>query len=162
MPTCTFLVGKSCHEHLLVKAVAGAQAVHTSHQLPRVWLLALQQFLRCTLSWAKSSQAGRRQRVLAVSFGLFSSDASWCFLLLWIPQGHLHIAQVPQGEQVQITQDSEVSQVSCQGHRAVQSCTQCAEPMPFWQSLGSFLGEAAWCRRVTGMLFWCPLWLMMV
>ncbi|KAL1247764.1 hypothetical protein QQF64_023140, partial [Cirrhinus molitorella] len=24
-----------------------------------------------------------------------------------IPQGHLHIAQVPQGEQVQITQDSE-------------------------------------------------------
>ncbi|KAB0352836.1 hypothetical protein FD754_017693, partial [Muntiacus muntjak] len=27
--------------------------------------------------------------------------------LLWIPQGHLHIAQVPQGEQVQITQDSE-------------------------------------------------------
>lgn len=26
-----------------------------------------------------------------------------------IPQGHLHIAQVPQGEQVQITQDSEVS-----------------------------------------------------
>lgn len=32
------------------------------------------------------------------------------FFLLWIPQGHLHIAQVPQGEQVQITQDSEVSQ----------------------------------------------------
>ena len=29
--------------------------------------------------------------------------------LLRIPQGHLHIAQVPQGEQVQITQDSEVS-----------------------------------------------------
>lgn len=27
-----------------------------------------------------------------------------------IPQGHLHIAQVPQGEQVQITQDSEVLQ----------------------------------------------------
>lgn len=45
--------------------------------------------------------------MLAVSFGLFSSDASWCLLLLRIPQGHLHIAQVPQGEQVQITQDSE-------------------------------------------------------
>lgn len=29
--------------------------------------------------------------------------------MLRIPQGHLHIAQVPQGEQVQITQDSEVS-----------------------------------------------------
>lgn len=26
-----------------------------------------------------------------------------------IPQGQLHIAQVPQGEEVQITQDSEVS-----------------------------------------------------
>lgn len=55
--------------------------------------------------------------MLAVSFGLFSSDASWCLLLLRIPQGHLHIAQVPQGEQVQITQDSEVSQMSCRGHR---------------------------------------------
>lgn len=39
----------------------------------------------------------------------FSSDASCYLLSLWIPQGHLHIAQVPQGEQVQITQDSEVS-----------------------------------------------------
>ncbi|KAF0884737.1 BANP protein, partial [Crocuta crocuta] len=38
---------------------------------------------------------------------VFSSDAPWCLLLLRIPQGHLHIAQVPQGEQVQITQDSE-------------------------------------------------------
>lgn len=53
----------------------------------------------------------------SVPFGLFSSDASWCPLLLWIPQGHLHIAQVPQGEQVQITQDSEVSQVPCPCHR---------------------------------------------
>lgn len=40
----------------------------------------------------------------------FSPDAPWCFLSLRIPQGHLHIAQVPQGEQVQITQDSEVSE----------------------------------------------------
>lgn len=79
--------------------------------------------------------------MLAVSFGLFSSDASWCLLLLWIPQGHLHIAQVPQGEQVQITQDSEVSWVSCQGRRARQSCTQCVEAMPCQQSLRSFLGE---------------------
>ncbi|XP_034644677.1 protein BANP [Trachemys scripta elegans] len=68
---------------------------------------------KCRTAWRRKQ---RGQSLAVKSFSRrtpssssyrFSSDASWCFLLLRIPQGHLHIAQVPQGEQVQITQDSE-------------------------------------------------------
>ncbi|KAK7806722.1 hypothetical protein U0070_005383, partial [Myodes glareolus] len=69
-------------------------------------------------------------RVLVVSFGLFFSDASWCLFLLRIPQGHLHIAQVPQGEQVQITQDSEGNlQIHHVGQDG-QSWGLCQNPIP--------------------------------
>lgn len=85
--------------------------------------------------------------MLAISFGLFCSDASWCPLLLWIPQGHLHIAQVPQGEQVQITQDSEVSQVSCHGHRpyshALSVWKQCHSSRA-WETLWERLCLGRW------------------
>lgn len=103
--------------------------------------------------------------MLAVSFGLFSSDASWCLLLLWIPQGHLHIAQVPQGEQVQITQDSEVSQVSCQGHRpyshALSMWNQCHSGRA-WETLGETMPGVVGYSGVPGALSWYPLQSMMV
>lgn len=44
---------------------------------------------------------------------------AWSILLVsQIPQGQLHIAQVPQGEEVQITQDSEASFIQCMFERS--------------------------------------------
>lgn len=43
--------------------------------------------------------------VIVLGFSCFSSF----IYVSQIPQGQLHIAQVPQGEEVQITQDSEAS-----------------------------------------------------
>lgn len=70
----------------------------------------------------------------------FSSDAPWCFLLLWIPQGHLHIAQVPQGEQVQITQDSEVSKAPAGAESWEKRTKYALEPAAFclWVGVGFF------------------------
>uniref|UniRef100_G3TR25 Protein BANP n=1 Tax=Loxodonta africana TaxID=9785 RepID=G3TR25_LOXAF len=82
--------------------------------------------------------------------------------VLWIPQGHLHIAQVPQGEQVQITQDSEgnlqihhVGQdgqnwsLNCQRRLKVQHCSvYSASPTPlFSQGLGTMSFPAVLQRK---------------
>lgn len=56
--------------------------------------------------------------------------------LLRIPQGHLHIAQVPQGEQVQITQDSEVSPPACPGPTGPLHSDPCSVH-DHWAALGN-------------------------
>lgn len=48
--------------------------------------------------------------------------------VLQIPQGQLHIAQVPQGEEVQITQDSEASVCICE----IKSIEKLATPFLFF------------------------------
>ncbi|XP_017671575.1 PREDICTED: protein BANP [Lepidothrix coronata] len=59
---------------------------------------------KCRTAWRRKQ---RGQSLAVKSFSRRTPSSSSYSGSVWIPQGHLHIAQVPQGEQVQITQDSE-------------------------------------------------------
>lgn len=61
--------------------------------------------------------------------------------VLQIPQGQLHIAQVPQGEEVQITQDSEASVHICEIKRRIEKSTT-----PFLESFFTEVYHYFWAK----------------
>lgn len=80
----------------------------------------------------QTNKLGKYERQSSVSILIHHDDCctlnlSSFICVLQIPQGQLHIAQVPQGEEVQITQDSEASVCICE----IKSIEKLATPFLF-------------------------------